>query len=251
MDQGRVEEGRMAGPAPVGAATAQQNPRRGKLALLLQELLTATVRLRQRPNETPDNAEAFRSQVLRLIAAANQEGRKQGYRQEDVSYALYSSVAFLDESVLNLNVAAFRAWAGRPLQEEMFGVHVGGDVFFKYLDALLARDDSEDLADVLEVYQLCLLLGFRGRYGTSRPEELHTWIARVRDRLSRIRGLPGAFAPQWAPPAHEQIRRDVDPWQRKLWLTVGILAATSLVLFIVLKFVLVTGASSVAVPVVS
>ena len=34
----------------------------------------------------------------------------------------------------------------------------------------MSRQDSNDAADVLEVYALCLLMGYKGRYGLSGPE---------------------------------------------------------------------------------
>lgn len=215
------------------AASSGRRP--GQLALLLQELLTATVRLRDNPGDVPPDVDAFRAQVRRLISVANQEGRRLGYDETDLGYALYAVVTFLDETVLTQGHVAFRSWQGRPLQEEVFGVNVGGDVFFEYLDALLTRQDSESLADVLEVFQLCLLLGFRGRYGGSQGETIHTWTSRVRDRITRIRGAPPPFAPNWAPVGTETLSRARDPLQRNLLLALSILMSVALVLFIVFR----------------
>jgi type VI secretion system protein ImpK len=230
-------------PAHADAGTA----RRGQLALLLQELLTATVRLRANPEESPADAEPFRAQVRRLITAANSEARRIGYGEHDVGYALYAVVAFLDETVLTLGRPVFRSWQGKPLQEEVFGINVGGDVFFQYVEALLAREDSEDLADVLEVFQLCLLLGFRGRYGAAQAEVLHTWTARIRDRITRIRGAPSPMAPHWAPPANELApRRSGDPVQRRLLALLVALVVFTGALFFVLRLTLARDTRAVA-----
>lgn len=227
----------VAAPPPVDAAPSAA-PRQGQLALLLQELLTATVRLRIRPGDAPTDVEAFRAQARRMIAQANQEGRRIGYSEHDVGYALYAAVAFLDETVLTLGHPVFRSWQGKPLQEEVFGVNVGGDVFFQYLEALMAREDAPALSDVLEVFQLCLLLGFRGRYGGAHSEILHTWTARVRDRIARIRGTPPPFAPNWLPSGSTSVARGGDPVQRRLLITVAVLVGLSLLLFLVLGLVL-------------
>lgn len=221
-------------PVDVAAASTRQ----GQLAILLQELLTATVRLRTTPGEAPTDADAFRAQVRRLISGANQEGRRIGYSEQDVGYALYAVVAFLDETVLAMGHPVFRSWQGKPLQEEIFGVNVGGDVFFQYLEALMARDDSAVLSDVLEVFQLCLLLGFRGRYGGTQSDVLYTWITRLRDRITRIRGTPPPLSPNWAPAGSGASIPKHDPVQRRLLILVAALLGLSLLLFVLLRFLL-------------
>jgi type VI secretion system protein ImpK len=173
--------------------------------------------------------EAFRAQVRQLVASANRDARQLGFTEEDTGYALYAVIAFLDETVLGHANPVFRSWTGKPLQEEVFGINIGGDVFFQYLETLLAREDTASLGEILEVYYLCLLLGFRGRYGGSRQDAIHPWIARVRDRLQRLTGEAPPFAPHWAPSGTPLARRAGDPVQRTL-LTVLILllAATAI-----------------------
>jgi type VI secretion system protein ImpK len=222
-------------PADAGASAAPPR-KRGQLALLLQELLTTVVRLRGRTTDVPADAEAFRGLVRRLIASANQEARQLGYGEEDVGYAVYAVVAFLDETILALGHASFAAWQGRPLQEEVFGASVGGDVFYQYMERQFARDDSDDTADVLEVFLLCLLLGFRGRYMGSE-EGVHQWIARARERVARIRGAPPPFAPNWAPTGGETARPG-DPWQRRLLLALGGTLGVVFLLWVIFWFIL-------------
>src|SRR5687767_8308122 len=103
----------MTAVAPSSAGTPSAAPRQGQLALLLQELLTVTVRLRLAPGEAPNDSEGFRAQVRRLVATASQEGVRIGYSEQDVGYALYAAVAFLDETVLTIAHPAFRAWQGK------------------------------------------------------------------------------------------------------------------------------------------
>ncbi len=55
-------------------------------------------------------------------------------------------------------------WLGKPLQLEHFGTFAAGEEFFRRLDAIRASQDPQRL-DVLEVYTLCLCLGFKGKYG--------------------------------------------------------------------------------------
>jgi type VI secretion system protein ImpK len=204
--------------------------RRGQLALSVQEFLTAATRMRT-GQQIPADTEAFRAHLRRLVRTVDEDGRRAGYASPDTRYALYAVIAFLDETVLNAGHAGFDGWAMRPLQEEIFGKQVAGEAFFQYLNQLLARDDSEDVADVLEVYLLCLLLGFRGRYVTATPDVVNGVIDRVRARVERIRGPMGDLAPDWAPSGlPEALEARVDPWIRRL----GVLAAALATVWVVL-----------------
>ena len=146
----------MTGVAPGGSRDAsreQGHRRHGELALALQEVLTATVRLRANRQVAAD-AESFRRHIKHVLAASEESARRAGYAGEDVKLALFAVVAFLDESVLNSAQPMFADWPRKPLQEEIFGGHMGGESFFRHLHQLLARQDADDLADVLEVFQL-------------------------------------------------------------------------------------------------
>ncbi len=185
----------------------------GRLAGALQEPLTAIVRLRAaRPLDT--DAATFRQNVTYLLQQAEQTALQSGFTPEDSRLAIFAVVALLDESALNSGIASLSDWARRPLQDELFGGHMAGEWFFQHIEQLLGRPDSPDLADLLEVHQLCLLLGFKGKYGAGDHGSLHAITSRVGDRLARMRGAPGDLAPSWRPPAD---RVDTtDPWLRRL-----------------------------------
>ncbi len=173
--------------------------------------------MRLRANrQSATDAESFRSHVKQLLSTAHDEARRVGYAPEDVKLAIYAVVVFLDESVLNSRHPAFVEWPRRPLQEELFGGHTGGETFFQNLQALLARQDTDDLADVLEVYQLCLLLGFQGRYGGTGRDESRAWATALTDKIVRARGASGSLSPAWAPPGDEVIPIPKDAWVRPL-----------------------------------
>ena len=201
--------------APDTRAPATVPARRGALALALQETFTAIARLRTGRAAATD-AESFRTHVKSLLATADADAKRAGYAPEDVNLALFATVAFLDESVLNSSQPMFADWPRRPLQEELFGGHMAGELFYQYLEQLLRRADSDDAADVLEVFQLCLLLGFRGRYSHTDPSALHRLTAETGAKISRIRGPLGRLAPHWKPLDDEEVPRSHDPWLRPL-----------------------------------
>lgn len=236
----------MSSPAAVNPADLQAEParRRGTLALVLQEAITAIVRLRAN-RQTAADAESFRAHLKQLLASADDQARRAGYDQGTVKRAIYAATVFLDESVLNSSQPMFADWPRKPLQEEIFGGHMGGEVFFQNLKELLGRPDSEDLADLLEVHQICLLLGFKGRYTLGDTGELRSFMAQTGEKIHRIRGGYGPLGPQWAPLAGETLQVTADPWLHRLIMTAGISAAVALLFLIIFVLVLSSGVSDV------
>jgi len=224
---------------PQTAASAYA--RRGQLALAFQEPFTVAIRLRANRQVAAD-AESFRAHIKQLLGAADREARRLGYPGDFVRLAVYAYIAFLDESVLNSSQPMFADWPRQPLQEEIFGEHMAGENFFRYLDDLLARQDSEDLADLLEVYQLCMLLGFRGRYGAGDPSGVQVLIAAVQSKIQRIRGGRTPFSPAWALPQNEVVTLARDPWVPRLGIVAAATFAVALVLFVL--FTLLLGSSA-------
>jgi type VI secretion system protein ImpK len=236
----------MTSPAPNSprATTFDASSRRGQLALSLQEAFTAIARLRANRQVAAD-AESFRARIKQVLAAAEQEARQAGYAAEDVRFALFAVIAFLDETVLNSGQPMFAEWPRRPLQEEVFGVHMAGELFYQYLQQLLGRQDSEDLADVLEVYELCLLLGFKGRYSAARGGELQTLVAQTSQKIERVHGAVGELSPRWRP-LPDEIGIPGDRWIPRLTIAAVTGAVLALVLFVGFLVSLRSGRSDLA-----
>jgi type VI secretion system protein ImpK len=214
------------------------------LAIALQEVLTAIERLRSNRESVPD-AVGFRAQIRETLRLVDQQGRQMGYSDDEMRLAIFATVAFLDESVLNSKSPAFASWASKPLQEELFREHVAGEAFFVKLESLLRANDSKNVADVLEVYQLCLLLGYQGRYTAGNRGDLQAIKQAIAEKIKRIRGVP-ALAPDSAPPAGGSPTIKFDPVVRWLtYLALGCLAL-ALVLFLGFKLSLSSGVSTVA-----
>ena len=212
------------------------------LALIFQEAITAIVRLRA--NRQPvTSADVFRAQMRQLLGMADQEARNRGYTAEDARLASFAVVAFLDESVLNLQNPVFAGWPRKPLQEEMFGGHVAGEIFYQSLQRLLERSESAQLADVLEVFHLCVLLGYRGKYGAGGQAELKSQMDAVAQKIRRIRKDPGTLSPDWAPTSGVVVAAGVDRLFRPLLITAGACVLLALLLFGGFKMSLGSGVS--------
>jgi len=225
-------------PAAPPASSRPEN-----LALIFQELFTAIVRLRSNRQAVSD-AESFRHHIREAVKTAAQEARNRaGYSTEDIRKATLAVVGFLDETILNLQSPLFANWPRQPLQEELFGTHMAGEVFFQDLQELLGRNDSEDLADVLEVHYLCLLLGYGGRYSLGNRGELQSIISATARKIQRIRGDFAGLSPAWKPPA-EQGKKAQDPWARRFLFGAVACFALAVLLFVAYKLLLGSGASS-------
>jgi type VI secretion system protein ImpK len=209
--------------------------RRGELAAALQEAFTVAVRLRAGRQVATDSA-SFRAQIKQVLAAADQRARGAGYSGPIVKQAVYAYIALLDESVLSSAQPMFADWSRQPLQEEVFGEHMAGENFFRTLQEALGWQDSDEVADLLEVFQLCLLLGFHGRYG-SDAMGLRTVEATVRSKIQRIRGDAALadLAPDWRRPQNERVAAAKDPWARRLTIIAGIALAVGIILYFVYR----------------
>lgn len=141
-----------------------------------------------------------------------------GHASEAIRLARYALCATMDDVVLATPWGGQTAWAGRGLVTTIHRETMSGERFFTVLDSLLAKPDENH--DVLEVFYVCLSLGFEGRYRVMPRGAAE--ISRMRDRLYRTltrdseppagpfspaardpvaRGgrVPGAVLPVWFP----------------------------------------------------
>jgi type VI secretion system protein ImpK len=181
--------------------------------------------------------------MRRSLQAAMQEARSLGYSSDTVQMGVFAVVAYMDESVLNLQSQAFADWARRPLQEELFGGHLAGETFFRNLKTLLGQQDSSEVADALELHCLCLQMGYRGRYALGDTGELHQLLRQAREKIQRIRGA-AHLLPPITPPEVRPVGTK-DSWSRALLITTCVLAGLTIVAFAGFQLDLASGVSQV------
>ncbi len=164
-------------------------PARARLVDLASDWLATVLALSQVP-ELPDPV-ALRARALELKSRFEREAGEQGFSAADVEEAVFSMVAFLDETILNSRGAAREAWLGRPLQLELYGRQLAGEEFFERLDRL--RKDRESRIEALEVACCCLAFGFAGRYKLGTPDKLTALLDDVQRDVTAARGA--GFSP--------------------------------------------------------
>ena len=113
----------------------------------------------------------------------------------------YALTCWLDEMFI-LNSAFAGAWNERKLEVAFYGTN---DRAWKFWDQARIAEGRGG-TDALEVFFLCVMLGFRGEF-REEPEQLHAWTAAARAQLARGHGRewpypPELDAPSDVPPLH-------------------------------------------------
>ena len=168
---------------------------------LCGELLAFAMQLRR--SSDPGDAEALRQRIDEQFRGLESKARQADVPQEDVQQAKYAVAAFIDEMILTSQWSLKDSWADKPLQLAYFNDFAAGEEFYNRIDALRAAKKNS----VIEVYYLCLALGFRGKYVDLQGMEKKKVL--MDSLLREIRGgapTPGAggLSPNWQPPDSAQ-----------------------------------------------
>jgi len=208
------------------------------LSLLYQGLLTGIVRVQAQRQHITDG-ESFRRRTKATLQEIERVAVAGGYEGRDVRDTHFAVVAFLDSVVLHSKDPVRAEWQTKTLQQELFGQTDAGVVFFDKLDQFRARRDTEQLADILEVYLLCLLLGFEGKF-SGRRGELDGVIESLRMRIEYIRGGSGQLSPNGALPDGAAPIAVAKPTGNRMQLVAIGVIVFAFLLFLVFRFNLVS-----------
>jgi type VI secretion system protein ImpK len=167
------------------------------LADLCSELLAYALQLKKAAD--PGDAEAMRQRIDELFRSLEVKARQADVPADDVMQAKYAIAAFLDETVLSSSWPAKESWADKPLQLAYFNDFAAGEEFYNRIDQLRGAKRNGPL----EVYYLCLTLGFRGKYvdmqGMEKKKVLMDTLLRE-VRPAPAPGGAGGLSPAWQPP---------------------------------------------------
>lgn len=155
------------------------------------------------PTENPSpDASALRTRLEDLFRTFESRAIRAGYTESEVLAAKYALTAVLDESILLSELPAKEEWLGRPLQMVFFDDFSAGEEFYVKLDAV-RTGKSPRSGDVLEVFHLCLALGFKGKYGDARgAERRRVLMDAIAAEIAQARGVSAEapLSPQGLPP---------------------------------------------------
>ncbi|NMM26953.1 MAG: DotU family type IV/VI secretion system protein [Glaciimonas sp.] len=160
----------------------------------------------------PQDEVPFSIKMQKFLSDVERNAKKLDVCAEDVYAAKYAYCASVDEIILRSQFPIRDAWERRPLQLMMFGDQLAGENFFNQLEALRAKGSAH--VQALEVFHMCLLLGFQGKYALEGPEKLNYLTARLGDEIAHMKGKSAGFAPHWARPDAivNKLRNDVPLW---------------------------------------
>ena len=174
-----------------------ESPLAPSLPDLCGDLLAFAMQLRR--SADPGDAEVLRQRIDEQFRSLESRARQSDVPQEDVQQAKYAIAAFIDEMILTSNWSLKDSWSDKPLQLAYFNDFSAGEEFYNRIETHRAAKKNS----VLEVYYLCLALGFRGKYVDMQGMEkkkvlLDTLLREIRG------GAPapgtGGLSPHWQPP---------------------------------------------------
>ncbi|MBF4560051.1 DotU family type IV/VI secretion system protein [Pseudomonas sp. p50] len=192
-----------------GAVTAATE--KPGLKALVQDFISMALIVRKGRQVT--SVTAFEASVDNFFSNLEREARSANYSVEQVKDTQYALCAFLDESVLRSGDNELRRhFELQPLQFRYFGVHLAGEGFFEKIDSL--RSDVKKNLDVLEVYHLCLALGFEGKFSLGQKDQLRYLANTLGQDIARYKKTPKALSPDWALPdqVSQMLRHEVPVW---------------------------------------
>jgi len=201
-----------AGPAPAGNAYPLADTPGGTNTLLdlMYDGFYALFMLKN--GSGPQDKHVLLERMVTFLDDFGRGARRHGASADDVDAAKYAFCAAVDEIILRSEYSLRASWERRPLQLVVFGDQLAGENFFIRLENLRARGSVH--VQALEVFHMCLLLGFQGRYILEGSEKLNYLTARLGDEIANMKGKPAPFAPHAQRPDQivNKLRNDVPLW---------------------------------------
>lgn len=104
----------------------------------------------------------YGSRLRTHIHEIREQWAKDGHKHQDIEDASYALIALVDESIMLSTWPGRDRWAADLLQVEYFQEHLAGVGFYEKANNLMHAPQRP--VSVLAVYQVCIYLGFKGRY---------------------------------------------------------------------------------------
>ncbi len=138
----------------------------------------------------------LKQRAASLLEQVADKGSRAGLSRDDIDDIRYAIVAFIDEQILQSPWDGKQEWMLEPLQLVYFNETTAGEGFFTRLAAIESRPER---AHVMQLYYLCLVLGFQGIYAIKNPEALEARIETLAAKLSRLLPTQDVFSPHGIP----------------------------------------------------
>lgn len=138
----------------------------------------------------------LRPQCAKLLNEFEKRAERYRFNHKIVRVSKFALASFVDETVLTNNFPLKEEWERNPLQLEYFGEQLAGNKFFDKLKAMLKQ--IKDTADAVEIYYVCMLLGFKGRYAVYEQDKFMSIMRETANALVKVgKIVPTELSPNW------------------------------------------------------
>jgi type VI secretion system protein ImpK len=183
---------------------------------------------------TPSNE--LRPQVAGMLNDFEKRAERYRFSSKIIQVSKFALASFVDETVLINNFPMRHEWERNPLQLEYFGEQLAGNKFFEKLGSMLKQ--IEVTQDAVEIYYVCMLLGFKGRYAIYEQEKLLAIMQETANALVKVGKIkPVELSPNWL--ANDQ---PAPPKKRGMpvWAKIGAMAGLGLAVVVYLVMFLMS-----------
>lgn len=184
--------------------------------------------------------DVLQRRISMLFDQMHTKCREAGFTDEDANDAKYAIAAFADEQIFRSQWPGRHQWMGQPLQLLYFRENTAGEGFYRQMARLQSQPQR---AHVLEIYYLCLCLGFQGQYAVRGGEGIGPIVAQVALQLGAATGSGEVISPHGEP---REAVRGLLRRERPLVALSIVFVALAIVTFVVLKLVLAGDVASVS-----
>jgi type VI secretion system protein ImpK len=138
----------------------------------------------------------LRPKVAAMLEDFEKRAERYRFNHKIVQVSKFALAAFVDETVLLNNFPNREQWEKYALQLEYFGEQLAGNKFFEKLEAML--NQIEVTKDAVEVYYVCMLLGFKGRYAVYEQDKFLSIMQATANALVKVgKIVPAELSPHW------------------------------------------------------
>lgn len=165
-----------------------------------------------RKRNPPKDTQLFLTSIRLMLHEFEKKAKKLNFSADDIYVSKYAFCATIDEMILSSQYNIRDEWERQPLQLLFFGEQLAGENFFVKLEEL--RNQGARRLQALEVFHVCLLLGFQGKYILDGAEKLNYLVSRLGDEIAHHKGRSKGFAPRSHLPdqVRHVLRYDIPIW---------------------------------------
>lgn len=184
----------------------------------------------------------LRPKCAKLLDEFEKRAERYRFNHKVVRVSKFALASFIDETILTNDFPLKEEWEKYPLQLEYFGEQLAGNKFFNKLEAMLKQ--MKVTKNAVEIYYVCMLLGFKGRYAVYEQDKLLQVMQKTAKALVKVgKIVPTELSPNWL--ANDQPeppkKRGMPAWAKiSAFAGVGLAILTYLVMFVMLSIFLNT-----------